>query len=54
MPGRLLDVLTGRGGELRVCEVSGTNMGPLWKKVEAVFGLAVSSNQGGLGCRVYV
>lgn len=35
-------------------EVSGTNMGPFWMKVEAVFGLAVSPSQGGLGYRVYV
>lgn len=39
---------------LRTPEVSGTNMGPFWKKVMAVFRLAVRSNQGGLGYRVYV
>lgn len=35
-------------------EVSGTNMGPFCTNVETLFGLAVSSGQGGLGYRVYV
>ena len=45
---------TGGLAGLGMHEVSGTNMGPFWTEVEAVFGLAVSSSQGGLGYRVYV
>lgn len=66
LPRRFLDVLTvtskirvfheavGVWTGLGMHEASGTNMGPFWTNAEALFGLALSSSQGGLRYRVYV